>query len=151
MFVRSIGGALLLAGLTMPVVAQEISIKGDIFSVEMLEGTFEQRKIVTITSWTGDALINFSGPTINDVIEAVGILPGADIVATAADGYTVKISRKDIDRYHPILAITQEGKPISFEEKGPVRIVWPRSEFPEITIAKDGYWIWYLEKIGVAE
>lgn len=132
--------------------AQDITVHGIPFSVSDLEARFEMYEIKTVTTWTGDQVLTFSGPRLSDLLGASSIAQNNKIAATAADGYSVEISTTDILKYQPIVATRQSGELIPFEAKGPTRIIWPRSDNAvELTSAKDGYWIWYLSALDAPD
>ncbi len=136
--------AVLLSLLPAAAMAQQIVVGDTEFSIRQLRQELTQKTIRTVTTWTGTKIQEFSGPRLVDILAVAGIDPSANVKAMAENEYSVLILRADIDKYDPIIAISQFGKPLTFQNKGPARLVWPRSEFDDFTIAKDGYWIWYL-------
>jgi hypothetical protein len=142
--------ALSIMGTTVS--AQDLSVGELSLSTSDLETRFETYEIETITTWTGSRIITFTGPRLSDLAAAAGISQNSNIIATAADGYSVEIDLSDILKYQPIVATREGGELIPFEAKGPTRIIWPRSDNPDVfTIAKDGYWIWYLGSLIAAD
>jgi hypothetical protein len=71
------------------------------------------------------------GPLLRDLLAAAGV-SGKAVVATAADGYEVEIPMSDITNYDVIVAVAVDGKPITVDENGPSRILYPVLDNPKL-------------------
>lgn len=93
-------------------------------------------------------MIQYSGPSLLEVADRSGLGNLTGLKLTSADEYAVTVPRYEAEKFNTIIAIRVDGKRIGFSEKGPARMVWPRSKYPdEIGAAQDGYWLWYLISI----
>ena len=120
------------------------------YTVNQLEREFDQVTIHTVSTWTQDRIIEYTGPALLDVADKSGLAGQSGLKLTSADEYSVTVPRNEAELYQPIIAIRVDGQRIGFKDKGPARMVWPRSQYPdEIGAAQDGYWLWYL--ISVSE
>lgn len=117
------------------------------FDREMLDA-LPQHRLETYTDWT-EGLQVFEGPLLADVLERVGAY-GTSLRATALNDYQVEIPRADSEKYPVLLALRQNGAPMSVRDKGPIWIVYPNSS-PEAAIASphNDKSIWQLRSLDV--
>lgn len=87
--------------------------------------SFEQVEVKTTTPWTYK-LTQFKGPLLRDVLAASGS-SGHYIFAKAVNEYAVKIPTSDAEKFSVILAIEQDGQPLSIRNKGPIWLIYPWS------------------------
>src|SRR5262245_21428624 len=99
------------------------------FDEAMLEALGTER-ITTSSRWV-DGKPTFGGVPIRKLLEAVGA-HGSSVTARALDDYTVDIPIADFTRYPVLLALRMNGKALSPREKGPLWIVYPRADYPEL-------------------
>lgn len=110
--------------------------------------TLGRHSIRTSTSWT-DGVPTFEGVHLADVLKQVAA-SGKTIIATALNDYSVKIPVSDATKYNVLLADTMNGKTLSRRDKGPLWIVYPRDEHPELqTESYNDRWIWQLVKLEI--
>lgn len=95
-----------------------------------------------------DREVTYAGPLMRDVIAALG-LSGASVVrCTALNEYSVDIPTTDFQRWNVILAMEADGTPLSPRESGPLWVIYPQSEHPElIASAYNQRLIWQLIRI----
>jgi hypothetical protein len=108
-----------------------------------------QRKIVSNTPWYSGAS-EFSGPLLRDVLEAAGADAGADgnLRCTALNDYRVEIPVDDARRFDVVVAHLFNGKPMSVREKGPLFVIYPFDEQPQLrTTTYFSRCIWQLKRI----
>ena len=109
-----------------------------------------QQTIRTKTPWT-DGIHDFSGPLVNNVLSAAG-KRGRILQCVALNDYAVDIPIGDIERYQPILAMKQDGKNMSTREKGPLWVIFPWSDNPELwTESYFSRSIWQLKEIELRQ
>ena len=113
--------------------------------------TIEQMGLVRYTAhdpWLDDDL-EFTGVLLTDLLQAVGAPSDAEtLVVTALDDYVVEIAIDDARRWPVMLATQTGGAPMSIEDKGPTRIVFP--DDPSIdTLRYKDLWIWQITTIEV--
>ena len=63
--------------------------------------------------------------------------PGRGLRAVAPDGYAVDIPPADLETFPVILAVKRDGKYLGIGGRGPIWVVYPREDFPELQRAKD--------------
>jgi hypothetical protein len=105
-------------------------------------------KLTTWTPWTKGE-IEFEGVLARRVMEAVGAR-GTEVGAFALNEYQQTIPIKDFESYDVLLAFRMNGRPMRLRDKGPVWIVYPWSDHPElddfVTRAKS---VWQLNGLHV--
>lgn len=134
-----------------------LTVEGDIaqtnaegaanFDLTMLEelGIVTMR---TTTAWTVGSQ-EFEGPLLRDLLKAVGA-NGSGITAIALNDYKVEIPIEDGDAYRVILAIRHNGQPMRIRDKGPIWIVYPVYDHPELNTAEyRSRMIWQLRRLIV--
>jgi hypothetical protein len=93
--------------------------------------------------------LEFSGILLTDLLSMAGADADAtSLHLTALDDYQVDISIADAKRWPLMLATQTSGAPMSVEDKGPTRIVYPADPSIDVLKTKD-LWIWQLTTIEV--
>lgn len=91
----------------------------------------------------------FQGPSMAVLLKSVGAT-GHRIVATALDGYTVEIPMQDMFDYPVILAMVRNGAPMGVRSKGPLWIIYPLDQFPELAAEKySARSVWQLNRLEI--
>lgn len=113
-----------------------LSVTGEIaageaseFDLEMLEA-LPQHTIKTETPWY-EGETTFTGPLLASVFDAVDG-HGDMIRVRALNDYSAEISVTEIRNYPVILATRVDGKRFSVRDKGPLFVIYPFTEFPEL-------------------
>lgn len=92
----------------------------------------------------------FKGVLLRDVLTLLGAEEGSDIVARAADDYAVTIPWSDVADYDVLLAFEVNGVTLTRRDKGPLWVVYPLDENPELDRTEITYrWIWQLESLDL--
>lgn len=86
--------------------------------------------LTTTTKWT-EGPVAFEGVLMRDLLKAVGAT-GTEIQAVAINDYKVTVPIADFDKYDVILAYRRDGKPMAVREKGPLWIMYPFDQNPDI-------------------
>jgi hypothetical protein len=125
--------------------AQAGRVAFDLAALQQLE----QRRIVSATPWYS-SVSEFTGPLLRDVLKAAGA--GADssgsLRCTALNDYRVEIPLDDVRRFDVVVAHLFNGKPMSVREKGPLFVIYPFDEQPQLrTSTYFGRCIWQLKAI----
>jgi len=89
-----------------------------------------QEKFTTNTPWSDDAH-EFAGVRLNVLLEAVGA-NSSSFEASALDDYLVEFSGVDLEKYPVIIAYRQDGKNLTVRRLGPLRIMFPFDDYPEL-------------------
>jgi hypothetical protein len=106
------------------------------------------QEISTSTAWT-DGVSRFRGPLLRDVLDRVGA-KGTGLIARAINDYSVRIPIEDCRKYRVLLALTRDGRELQRRDKGPIWVVYPRDEHPELRSELiNARWIWQLDRLDV--
>jgi len=105
-------------------------------------------ELTTSTAWT-DGVSSFEGPLLRDVLTRVGA-SGGELIARAINDYSVTIPAEDCRRYPVLLALKRDGQDLRRRDKGPVWVVYPRDQYPELRTERvNARWIWQLDRLEV--
>ena len=117
------------------------------FDRSMLEGLGTE-DLRTSTSWT-DGQPLFSGVPLQRIMDAVGA-HGSMLTAHALNDYIIDIPVSDFLKYPVLAALKMDGQYLTVRNKGPIWIVYPRDDFPELQNPfVDQKWIWQLYRLDV--
>lgn len=108
-----------------------------------------QRHITTTTPWT-EGSHTYSGVLLRDLLDRLDLQDVATLNATALNNYFTSLSVADAYQYDVLLALTQDGKLLTRRNKGPIWVVYPLSQHPELD--KPSYhsaMIWQLRSVSV--
>lgn len=102
----------------------------------------------TSTVWT-DGTHEFIGPRLCDLLDHVGAY-GTLVEARALNDYFVTIPIEDCRTYDVILALTQDGVPLTPRDRGPIWVVYPRDDHRDLADPMmNSRWIWQLSELIV--
>ena len=99
------------------------------FDMTMLE-RLPQVSFITRTPWYTQPR-KFTGPLLRDVLAAAGA-HGAMLKTQALNDYRVDIPFEDAQRFDMIVARLLDDKPMPVRDKGPLFIVYPFDNRPEL-------------------
>ena len=138
-------------GRTIPSVSGAITTtnNGDTaqFDLEMLKA-LGVATVTTSTAWTEGVSV-FEGVRLADVLDRVGA-SGETLTAVALNDYAAELPAEDSRTWPVILAYSRDGKSLSVRDKGPLWIVYPRDDHPELqSDTHNGKWVWQLKAIKV--
>lgn len=108
-----------------------------------------QSSITTATAWTSRSV--FAGPTLLEVMAAVGVTSGT-LNFKALDDYCAPIPWEDLVRYGVILAHSQNGQRLSMKRWGPLWTIYPRDRYPDALNGPtaESRFIWQVNRIEVS-
>ncbi|SFY44128.1 hypothetical protein SAMN04244548_04874 [Paracoccus pantotrophus] len=111
------------------------------------------QQLITQTPWT-DGKQQFRGPFLRDVLTSGGMtrseLAGRKLLMKALNDYGIVLPADDAWDYEPVLAREMNGKPMRVRDKGPLWLVYPRDQRPDLQLAvMDERWIWQLFEITI--
>ena len=107
-----------------------------------------QATLRTSTPWT-DGVVEFSGVPMAALLDAVGAV-GRTGHLIAANDYAVDLDLAELRRYPVLLAMRQDGRELSLRDRGPLWVVYPRDDFPELmSPLNNAKWIWQLRSIEI--
>ena len=117
------------------------------FDREMLKA-LPQHETVTHTPWH-DGEVSFVGPLGRDLLEAVGA-EATNMHITALNDYAVDVPVEDFMTYDVLLAMSANGRALRVRDQGPIFIIYPFDERPElrndITINRS---VWQVKRIDL--
>lgn len=108
-----------------------------------------QKSITTTTPWTEGAH-TYSGVLLRDLLNHLALKDVVTLNATALNNYFASLSVADAYQYDVLLALTQDGKLLTRRNKGPIWVVYPLSQHPELDKpSHHSAMIWQLRTISV--
>ncbi len=99
------------------------------FDMDMLDA-LPQRETVTATPWH-EGVQSFTGPQIADLLDLVGA-EGKTLRVVAINDYAIEIPVADMHENPVILASRQNDAPMSVRDKGPLFVIYPFDENPDL-------------------
>lgn len=90
--------------------------------------------LVTRTTWTGAAEQHFAGVKLARVIGALGFV-GSSMRASALNDYAVDVPMADATERGAFLATRLDGAVLRVRDRGPVWLIYPWSQRPELDVA----------------
>lgn len=116
----------------------------DLAALEALGGTTLQ----THTQWT-DGPQRFTG-VLASVLLADLEAQGTTVRAQTLNDYTASMSVRDLMDYPVIIAYRRNGQYMSIREKGPLWIIFPLDDYPELkSLETDQKMAWHLRRLVV--
>ncbi|WP_280547978.1 MULTISPECIES: molybdopterin-dependent oxidoreductase [unclassified Halomonas] len=118
------------------------------FDRAMLEA-LPARVIETHTPWHRDRG-RYQGPLVLALLEAVGADDVEQVRIRALNHYEAEVPVADFRRHGVILAMTRDGEPLTIREYGPLFVLYPFDDRPELlTEAIRFRSVWQVERIIV--
>ena len=89
---------------------------------------------------------HFRGVSVSTLLNKFGIAPNVtEVTFVARDAYRSTIRITDLRRYPIIIALERNNKKISLSEGGPLYLVFPYSQFPQLQQKyPDRFWAFYI-------
>lgn len=104
--------------------------------------------IETTTSWNDGNQV-FEGVLARTVLERVGA-EGEQVIATALNDFVAPVPMEEIENYDVLLATVMNSKQMEVSDKGPIWIIYPRNDNPELQDSKyNDRWVWQLKELRV--
>jgi hypothetical protein len=117
------------------------------FDLEMLKAIGVDH-MTTTTNWTDGKKV-FEGVLVSKLLAAVGA-HGKTASAAAIDDYVVELPTDEFARYPVLLAWSMDGQMMTARDKGPLWIVYPRDDYPELADPKLVWqWVWGLKSLAI--
>lgn len=117
------------AGPALRVIGPNGEVRAE-FTLEELR-KMPQHEIVTGNEFV-EGTPTFRGPLVRDVLAAAGLDGVARVRLVAANDYVVEVDTEEFRTYDAILALTQDGRPLTRRDKGPIWMMYPISDHPEL-------------------
>jgi hypothetical protein len=161
-------GVLLLTAIVVPVAAADtalplpqggviLSVTGNIATTnaegraDFDRAMLEALGVTTLTTWTPwtEGQVAFEGVLGAALLDAVGAR-GATIRAVAINDYEAEIPVSDFRNYRVLLATRMAGKQLRLRDKGPIWIVFPWSDHPELDDEPTRYKsVWQVKRLVI--
>jgi hypothetical protein len=118
---------------------------------ELQQLATEQVETVDIQDPHRTARTRFRGIVVRDLLERFAAEPAAaEITFVAIDGFRSTIAAEDARRHRVLLALEADGAPIPQEKGGPLYLIFPFSEAPELRSRyPDRFWSFYVTHVIV--
>jgi hypothetical protein len=117
------------------------------FDLPMLEKLGISRR-KTATAWTEGQPV-FEGVLMRDLLDHVGA-SGEKVTVVALNDYKVDVPMSDFKNFPVILAYRMDGQALRVKDKGPLWIVYPADEFPELNNKQtQNKWVWQVKEIQI--
>lgn len=117
------------------------------FDREMLKA-LGLHTLVTSNPWV-KGKHTFEGVLLADVLRTVGVADGT-IEARGLDGYTVDFPVREAFDYPVLLALKWNGEVMRVRNKGPIWIVYPVDQYPELANERfSSRSIWQLQQLTI--
>ncbi|WP_235442118.1 hypothetical protein [Rhabdonatronobacter sediminivivens] len=99
------------------------------FDLDMIEA-LPQRLTLTETPWY-DGVQEFSGPLLSDLMASVGA-KGQELRIIAVNDYAASMPLEEAQSIPVILAVRHGGALMSVRDKGPLFVIYPFDEHPDL-------------------
>ncbi|MEQ1902468.1 MAG: molybdopterin-dependent oxidoreductase [Devosia sp.] len=152
-----VAGADPITKLEPPKTAVVLTISGNIAVTNSDKGARFDREtlnkigvktVTTATPWT-EGKPKFTGVLLSDLLKAIGA-KGAKVTAIALDNYSFAIPVEDAEKYPVLLAMEMNGTVMTAKDKGPIWVVYPRDDFPELNNRNtDRRMVWQVKELIV--
>lgn len=105
-------------------------------------------EITLDTPWT-EPDTRFEGVLTRQLLEIVGA-EGTEVIAEAADGYSVSLPISDLTGFDTLLALSMNGKKMRLRNKGPAWILYDTEDRPDvIDTVLNSRMVWQLRKLKI--
>jgi hypothetical protein len=102
------------------------------FDLPALEG-LGRTDLVTRTIWTGASPQHFAGIALETLLARVGA-QGGGLRAVALNDYAITAPVTELVQHGAFLATRQEDQPLRIRDRGPVWMIFPWSQRPELDV-----------------
>ncbi len=115
------------------------------FDLAALE-SFEKTIVITSNPWI-DGKAEFTGVRINTLLDSIGAT-SQEFEARALNDYSIFLNYLNFEKYPIIIAYRMNGKVIPIRELGPLWIILPFDDYPELLTEKNkAASVWQLQEI----
>lgn len=118
-----------------------------LFDLELLE-SLESETIKTSNPWIEGEVV-YQGVRMSNLLSLVGA-DSQSFMAYASDDYKIEVSGVAFEKYPIILAYKQDGEYMGVRDLGPLWIIFPFSDYPELdTEYNRSVSVWQLLRMDV--
>ncbi|APE45905.1 hypothetical protein BOO69_20295 (plasmid) [Sulfitobacter alexandrii] len=122
----------------------------DVTTTYTLEELLEmpQTTVVTRNDYV-DGPTTFRGPSLRSILTETEIPRDATLHMVALNDFMAELPAEDAFAYDVILAVLRDGEKMSVRDKGPIWVIYPMDDDPELTDdLYNGRLIWQLKSIS---
>ena len=140
--------ALPTAGLTQTVLNVITPDTSAAFSLEDLLA-MPQTTVITKNDYV-DSTTKFQGPLLSSILERLEIDRSANLKMVALNNFASEAPASDAYEFNVILAVLRDGERMTVRDKGPIWVIYPMDDNPELQDeAYNGRLVWQLKEISV--
>jgi hypothetical protein len=101
----------------------------------------------------GTVVKTFQGIAVAKLLDRVGVEAGVkEITFLSFNDYRVTVPLEDLRNYPILLAWDREGKPLTRSQGGPLYLIFPYSDYPELPKKySDAYWAFYVTDVIIGD
>ncbi|GAA5645841.1 molybdopterin-dependent oxidoreductase [Vibrio proteolyticus] len=99
-------------------------------SLSQLTNEVDQDNITTHLPWLTDSH-TFTGTSASELLDYLGVRDAYAMSFIGLNEYAATTTIEEIDKYHPIIAYYQDGKPMKVRHKGPYWLLFNVDKYPE--------------------
>ena len=136
------------------------TVQGQTSTGKPVQLTLSQLDALATTSiWTREphntsdpkAIFHFRGVAVSTLIDEFGVAANVtDVTFVARDGFRATVSLADLRQYPIVIALERNNKKISRSDGGPLYLVFPYTDFPQLQQKyPDRFWAFYITDIVV--
>jgi hypothetical protein len=119
------------------------------FDLQRLDA-LTQTEVKTLTPWT-DNSDRYSGVRLSELLQALGA-KGKTINATALNDYSTRFSNAALLQYPVILATRRNEQPMRVRDKGPIWIIYPLDDNPQLRTEEHHHaMVWQLKSLQISK
>jgi len=119
------------------------------FDLERLDA-LAQTEVKTLTPWT-DSSDRYSGVRLSELLHKLGA-KGKTISATALNDYSTQFNNAALLQYPVILATRRNEQPMRIRDKGPIWIIYPLDDHPQLRTEEHHHaMVWQLKSLQISE
>ncbi len=117
------------------------------FDLAMLKA-LPVHELATKNPWK-EPVMTYAGPALSTLLRLVGA-HGQSLRLVALDNYEATVPMQDVERFNPVLALRVDGKPLALRTLGPIQVMYPFDQYPELNVELyAGRAVWQLQRIVV--
>ncbi|WP_199321153.1 molybdopterin-dependent oxidoreductase [Microcoleus sp. FACHB-831] len=138
----------------------ELAITGQIPAKEPVRLDFEKLNALATTivktqephhTSNPKAIFSFRAIPVAKLLDQLGVKSDVkEVTFVSYDAYRATVTLEDLKRYPIAIALERNGKPLSRSEGGPLYLIFPYTDYPELQIKyPDRFWAFYVTNIVV--
>jgi hypothetical protein len=119
------------------------------FDLERLDA-LPQTEVRTLTPWT-DNSDRYSGVRLSELLKTLGA-KGSTLSAMALNDYSTQFSTAALLQYPVILATRRNDQPMRIRDKGPIWIIYPLDDYPQLRTEEHHHaMVWQLKSLQISD